>query len=103
MLEDRGNTAAYLLYAYTRIRSVGRNAGVERGAIKENVLETPLTLAHPKEFKLAKTILKFYDTILTLTNSLLMHQLCDFLYDLATVFTEFYDSCYCIEKKNGRF
>ena len=28
MLDDKGNTAVYLLYAYTRIRSIGRTAGV---------------------------------------------------------------------------
>lgn len=29
---------------------------------------------------------------------LLLHTLCDYLYELATTFTEFYDSCYCVEK-----
>ena len=28
MLDDRGNTAAYMLYAYTRIRSIARTANV---------------------------------------------------------------------------
>jgi len=27
-----------------------------------------------------------------------MHSLCDFLYELSTTFTEFYDACYCVEK-----
>lgn len=29
---------------------------------------------------------------------LLLHSICDYMYELATTFTEFYDSCYCIEK-----
>lgn len=28
MLEDKGNTAVYMLYAYTRICSIGRNANL---------------------------------------------------------------------------
>lgn len=31
-------------------------------------------------------------------DDLLLHSLCDYLYELATTFTEFYDSCYCVEK-----
>ncbi len=29
---------------------------------------------------------------------LLVHPLCDYMYELATVFSEFYDVCYAIEK-----
>jgi arginyl-tRNA synthetase len=28
----------------------------------------------------------------------MMHSLCEYLYELAATTTEFYDSCYCIEK-----
>ena len=28
----------------------------------------------------------------------MLHSICDYMYELACVFTEFYDSCYCIEK-----
>lgn len=31
-------------------------------------------------------------------DDLLLHSLCDYVYELATTFTEFYDSCYCVEK-----
>ena len=31
-------------------------------------------------------------------NELYPHYVCDYLYDLATTFTEFYDTCYCIQK-----
>merc|ERR1712241_956783 len=65
MLEDRGNTAAYMLYAYTRIRSIGRTANV---------------------------------TEQRMTEDLLLHSLCDFMYEVANTFTEFYEKCYCVEK-----
>ena len=34
-------------------------------------------------------------------SSLQPHTLCSYLYDVSTVFTNFYDKCYCIEKKDG--
>jgi len=98
MLEDKGNTAVYMLYAYTRIRSIARNAGVTQEQLKEFAHKNPIDLNDPKEWKLAKFIMKFPEVILKTYNDLLPHSICDFIYELATVFTEFYDSCYCIEK-----
>jgi len=98
MLDDRGNTAAYLLYAYTRMRSIARNANVSRDQLIGGIRQKPLALSHPKELKLAKVILRFPDVLLTILDTLLMHTLGDYLYELATVFSEFYDNCYCIEK-----
>ena len=33
-----------------------------------------------------------------MTEDLLLHSLCEFMYEVATTFTEFYDACYCVEK-----
>ena len=98
MLEDKGNTAVYMLYAYTRIRSISRNAGVSNQQLKEFVAKNLISLDDPKEWKLAKQILKFPEILIKTLNDLLVHSICDYIYELATVFTEFYDSCYCIEK-----
>ena len=35
MLEDKGNTAVYMLYAYTRIRSIARTAKVSDEQLKK--------------------------------------------------------------------
>jgi arginyl-tRNA synthetase len=98
MLEDKGNTAVYMLYAYTRIRSIARNAGVTEDKLKEFVNANKLELEDPKEWKLAKYILKFSEIMIKALNDLLLHSICEYMYELATTFTEFYDSCYCIEK-----
>lgn len=98
MLEDRGNTAAYLLYALTRIRSIARLANVTDEQLKEGAKDVSFKLEHPKEWKLAKVVLRFPEIILRILDDLLMHTLCDYLYELSTTFTEFYDSCYCVEK-----
>lgn len=98
MLDDRGNTAAYLLYAYTRIRSIARLANVEEAALRRAAETTEVLLEHEKEWKLGKCILRFPEILQKILDDLLLHTLCDFLYELATTFTEFYDSCYCVEK-----
>ncbi|CAL1526023.1 unnamed protein product [Lymnaea stagnalis] len=98
MLDDRGNTAAYLLYANTRIRSIARSANVKPEALKEAAKTTAVELDHPAEWKLAKCILRFPEVITRVLEDLLLHTLCDYLYELTTTYTEFYDKCYCIEK-----
>lgn len=101
MLEDKGNTAVYLLYALTRIRSIARTANVSREELRAAVETTTVALTHEKEWKLGKILLKFSDILLKITKDLCLHQLCEYCYDIATGFTEFYDSCYCVEKNQS--
>ncbi|XP_028277896.1 arginine--tRNA ligase, cytoplasmic [Parambassis ranga] len=98
MLDDRGNTAAYLLYAFTRIRSIARLANINEPALRKAAETTEVLLDHEKEWKLGKCILRFPEILQKILDDLLLHTLCDYLYELATTFTEFYDSCYCVEK-----
>lgn len=101
MLDDKGNTAVYLLYAYTRIRSIARNANFTPEKISEAAKTTQISLEHEKEWKLGKVLLKFPDVLVKITEDLCMHHLCEYVYEIATTFTEFYDSCYCIEKDSS--
>ncbi|XP_068600714.1 arginine--tRNA ligase, cytoplasmic [Brachionichthys hirsutus] len=98
MLDDRGNTAAYLLYAFTRIRSIARLANIDEATLRNAAETTEVILDHEKEWKLGKCILRFPEILEKILDELLLHTLCDYLYELATTFTEFYDSCYCVEK-----
>ncbi|KPM09346.1 arginine-tRNA ligase, cytoplasmic-like protein [Sarcoptes scabiei] len=101
MLDDRGNTAVYLLYSLTRIRSIIRNCDLDCSTfnialeLKQN---SSFKLNHPKELKLAKFILNFPDIIRQIVDDLYIHTLCRFMFDLSVVFNEFYDQCYVIEK-----
>ncbi|XP_069628823.1 arginine--tRNA ligase, cytoplasmic isoform X1 [Haliaeetus albicilla] len=98
MLDDRGNTAAYLLYAFTRIRAIARLANIDEQMLRKAAREEVLILDHEKEWKLGKCILRFPEILQKILEDLLLHTLCDYLYELATTFTEFYDNCYCVEK-----
>ncbi|XP_077519187.1 arginine--tRNA ligase-like protein isoform X2 [Amblyomma americanum] len=96
MLDDRGNTAAYLLYALTRIRSIARNVGLSLDSLLSENVAVPVE--HPKERKLAKALLRFPEVLATMLEELYLHPLCEYLFDLSQTFSEFYDNCYCIEK-----
>jgi len=99
MLDDRGNTAAYLLYALTRIRSIARKAQLTSEALaKAAEAGSAIELLHDKEWKLAKVLLRFPEVVVRATEDLFIHSICDFLYEVSTTFTEFYDQCYCMEK-----
>lgn len=62
-------------------------------------LGSRLPLGHEREFKLAKQLLKFSDTVLLVLESLQLHKLTDYVYALATVFHDFYKECYVIHKE----
>jgi len=99
MLEDKGNTAVYMLYAYTRIKSIGRTIGLNIEELKKQCnLDTVSALDHEKEMKLAKLLLRFPEVVLKIADDLFLHTLAEFMYEVATTFTEFYDVCYCVEK-----
>ena len=101
MLDDKGNTAVYLLYSLTRIRSIARTANVTAEQIKAAVENTKISLDHEKEWKLAKVLLKFPDVLTKITQDFQLHQLCEFCYEISCAFTEFYDNCYCVEKNKS--
>lgn len=89
MLAFEGNTAPYLLYAYTRIQSILRKAqesGIE-------VVEPILVISEMIEHKLALQLTKFADVLYVATKDCYPHYICQYLYDLAGLFMQFYESC----------
>lgn len=79
-------------------RSIARTANVTAEQVQNGIQSTTIVLDHPKEWKLAKLVLKLPEIILRCMEDLYLHTLCDYLYELATTFTEYYDSCYVVEK-----
>lgn len=88
MISLDGNTAAYLLYAVARIRSIFRKAGVQ----PDEVSEPPSTFETPGEMALARKLVGFADVIRQATISMRPHFLCTYLYELAGVFSTFYNA-----------
>lgn len=80
-------------------RSIARTAGVDLEALKQMAQTMDLNFeAEERELKLAKCINRYADVYTRVIDELMMHYLCEYMYQLATVFTEFYDKCYCVEK-----
>lgn len=57
-----------------------------------------LHVSLPQEIKLATHVVRFAETINIFVGDLLPHRLCDYLYELCGVYTEYYDKCYCVER-----
>ena len=87
MLALQGNTAPYLQYAYTRIRSIFRK--VEG----ESVVFTNLQLAAPDEITLAKHLLNFGLVLEAVAEDYRPNFLCTYLFELAGHFARFYENC----------
>ncbi|MHC4611459.1 MAG: arginine--tRNA ligase, partial [Planctomycetota bacterium] len=88
MLAMDGNTAPYMLYAYARIRSIGREAGVDYADLPANA---PVILQHPSEIALGKALLRFPEYIDTASRELRPNVLTDYLYELSKAYNVFYD------------
>lgn len=103
MLDDKGNTAVYLLYALTRIRSIARTAQISPEQLKVEIEKNGFKFGHDAEWKLGKVLIRFPEIILKVASDLYIHSLCEYLYEICSAFTEFYDKCYCVEKdKDGK-
>ena len=85
-------------HTHPSYRSIARLANISEEQVQEAALNTTIDVSHEKELKLAKCIIKFPEIIARILDDLYPHTLCDYVYELCTTFTEFYDVCYCVEK-----
>jgi arginyl-tRNA synthetase len=97
MLALDGNTAPYLQYAYARIRSIFRKAA-ERGI--RLVPDSPIRLESPFETGLAKHVLRLPDTVQLVARELKPHHLTNYLYELATRFSGFFENCPVLQSED---
>lgn len=88
MLSFEGNTAPYLQYAYTRICSIFRRANVDFETHYAAVI-----IAKPEEKKLALKLLQFEEILDQVAVECYPHVLCSYLYELASAYMSFYESC----------
>ncbi|MFP6863954.1 arginine--tRNA ligase [Pseudomonas sp.] len=88
MLSFEGNTAPYLLYAYTRVASVFRKLGK---GFEEIGGQLNLQAAH--EIELAGKLAQFNEVLASVADKGEPHLLCAYLYDLAGLFSSFYENC----------
>jgi arginyl-tRNA synthetase len=102
LLAFDGNTAPYLQNAYVRTRSIFRKAGETTvGEIFQKVRDMAevdstrpaIFLSEPAELALARKLLDFADSLNMAAEEYRPHYLCLYLFELATLFHRFWESC----------
>ncbi|KHL71141.1 MULTISPECIES: arginine--tRNA ligase [Pseudomonas] len=88
MLSFEGNTAPYLLYAYTRVASVFRKLG--KGL---DEVDGQIHIQAEQEQALAAKLAQFGEVLNSVGEKGVPHLLCAYLYDLAGLFSSFYEHC----------
>jgi arginyl-tRNA synthetase len=88
MISFKGNTGPYLQYATARIRSIFRRAGLapEQAAAPVIGVEQP-------ERALAMKLLGFGAAVSAMAETAEPHRLCTYLFEVASLFTAFYEHC----------
>jgi arginyl-tRNA synthetase len=89
MLAFEGNTAPYMQYAYTRVLSVFRKAAIDERALAA----AAVVIAEDREAQLAARLLQFEETLSVVARDGTPHVMCSYLYDLAGLFSGFYEHC----------
>ena len=87
MLSFEGNTAPYLLYAYTRV------AGIFKRATDVDLSQAKIVLDHEKEKDLGNKLAQFGEILSRVIDKGQPHVLCGYLYELAGAFSSFYEAC----------
>ena len=88
MLSLDGNTAPYMQYAYARIKSIFRKAGVNEADVAGQI-----AVAQPAERTLAVKLVQFPETVAAVAADCTPNVLCAYLYDVAGAFMGFYENC----------
>ena len=96
MLAFEGNTAPYMQYAYTRVLSVFRKANIDESALAN----AAVVISEDREAQLAARLLQFEETLGVVARDGTPHVMCSYLYDLAGLFSGFYEHCPILSAEN---
>ncbi|MGH3181775.1 MAG: arginine--tRNA ligase, partial [Streptosporangiaceae bacterium] len=94
MISFRGNTGPYLQYATARIRSIFRRAAdAGSGDAEARARASGVAITAGPERALALRLLSFGAVVTQLGETAEPHRLCAYLFDVASLFTTFYEEC----------
>ncbi|MCX8973556.1 arginine--tRNA ligase [Citrobacter portucalensis] len=96
MLAFEGNTAPYMQYAYTRVLSVFRKADIDESALAN----AQVVISEDREAQLAARLLQFEETLTVVAREGTPHVMCAYLYDVAGLFSGFYEHCPILSAEN---
>ena len=87
-----GKTGPYVLYTMVRIKSILDKVNIDNASIKSIYSETERNI-YIKLLELAKTLTKSY-------NEKTLSYICEYLFDLCSLFNKFYGECNIINEKD---
>ncbi|MFM8266817.1 MAG: arginine--tRNA ligase [Ilumatobacteraceae bacterium] len=93
MLALDGNTAPYLQYAHARVCSIFRRASAEFSIERAQCRSVRPELTAPEERALSLHLLQFDSAVHDAVERFSPHRLCTYLFELAHLFTSFYEAC----------
>jgi len=96
MLDTKGNTAIYLLYAHARLESIISKGLDDHKINVDDIVKNnsaKIVLGHPSERNLALHLQMFADMIVEVLDDLYPYRVCDFLYALSQAVSEFITKC----------
>jgi len=94
MLSFEGATAPYLQYAYSRIQSIFSKAKTANaGAVLDSATIADINIIEPQEKALALKLLQLEDVIDAVISECTPNLLCNYLYELASLYMSFYEAC----------
>ena len=110
MLTFEGNTAPYLQYAYSRIRSIFRRENIDPatlggtfrlGDVMGNTPEdtSDHKAEHGAEMALAIKLLQYAEAVDGMTDDYQANVLCNYLFELSGQFMSFYEACPVLKAK----
>ncbi len=95
-LQLEGNTGPYIQYAHTRCNGIlSKIKKWKENYDKENLAEG--------EKKLIKKLIEFPNVVKQSVRDLRPHYICNYAYDLSTIFSEFYHTCPVLKAEKKQF
>jgi arginyl-tRNA synthetase len=92
MMAFEGDTGPYVLYSIARIRSMLRKAE-EKGVDINAASIADFSLSDPAERSMALMVLRYPTIVNAAASNYEPHRLCGYLYELASLFSKFYEQC----------
>mmetsp|Transcript_21660 Transcript_21660/g.32011 ORF Transcript_21660/g.32011 Transcript_21660/m.32011 type:complete len:759 (-) Transcript_21660:298-2574(-) len=96
MLDTKGNTAVYLLFAYARLESIMAKAKADHNIDVVELKDEKVVLGHASERNLALHLQQFTDVIETTLEDLFPYHICEFVYNLSVAASDFVTQCHVL-------
>ncbi len=91
MVALRGNTATYLQYSYARVMNIFAKGQVDISALRSS--GATIELQQPQERRLGLQLVRLSEALEEVVLDYRPNHLTNYLFELATLFSEFYEAC----------